>query len=98
MADLARTEPQLPIERLRIDRLLRPVPLIVLPPVSSHLHHAAQTPSLDQINRVAKVCPTPLLHTALQNLLARTDRTSQHGAFLQSVGDRLLEIYVLASF
>jgi hypothetical protein len=40
--------------------------------------------------------PTALLHAALQNLLARTNRASQRSAFFDCVGDRLFQINVFA--
>src|ERR1700678_2835396 len=66
------SEPKLPIERLRVDGLGPPVTVIVLPPVSAHLRDAAQAPSLNQVNRIAKVRPTALLHSTLQNPFAGT--------------------------
>ena len=89
-------EPQLPIECLHVDGFGRPVPLVVLPPIGSHLRDAAETAGLNQIDRIAKVGPTALLHAALQNLLAGTNRAGKCGAFLEGVGDRLFQIDVFA--
>ena len=89
-------EPQLPIERLGVDGFGRPVPMIVLPPIGSHLRDASQAAGLDQVHGVAKVGPTALLHAALQNLLAGTHRAGERGAFLDGVGDRLFQINVFA--
>ena len=41
------SEPKLPIERLLVDGLRRPVPVIVLPPIGSHLHDAPETACLE---------------------------------------------------
>ena len=90
------SEPELPIERLRVDGLGRPVPVIVLPPIGSHLRDASQTASLDQVHGIAKVSPAALLHAALQNLLAGTNRAGERGAFLDGVGDRLFQVDVFA--
>ncbi len=40
--------------------------------------------------------PTALLHAALQNLLAGTNRAGKYGSFLESVGDGLFQIDVFA--
>src|SRR3954451_11466658 len=55
-------EPLLPVQRLYFKRFLRPIPSVVLPPVSPHLHNAAQASSLNQINCVTEMCPAALLH------------------------------------
>ena len=65
-------KPKLPIERLLVYRLGRPVPLIVLPPVGSYLYHAAQTARLDQIDGISEMRPTALLIC----LLERTARSN----------------------
>src|SRR5882762_2236369 len=90
--------PLLPIEGLHVDRLerLRCVCEIVLPPIGADLRDAAEAAALNEIDGVAKVAPTALLHAALQDLFARADRAGEGGAFLQSVGDGLFEIDVFA--
>jgi hypothetical protein len=40
--------------------------------------------------------PTTLLHAALQNLLARSNRVGEHRAFLERVGHRLFQVHVFA--
>ena len=40
--------------------------------------------------------PAALLHAALQDLLAGTNRVRKRGAFFQGMGDRLFQIDVLA--
>ena len=89
-------EPHLPVECLLVDRFQRAIVVIVLPPVRPHLNDAAETAGLDEIDGVAKVDPTALLHAALQNLLARADGFGQDGTFFQSVRDRLFQIDVFA--
>ena len=59
---------------------------VVLPPVGPHLGNAAQTAALNQVDRIAKVRPAALLHAALQNLLARTHRVGERGAFFDACG------------
>ncbi len=90
--------PLLPIEGLHVDRLerLRCVGEIVLPPIGADLRNAAEAAALNEIDGVAKVAPTALLHPALQDLFAGADRAGEGGAFLQGVGDWLFEIDVFA--
>ena len=90
------SEPKLPIERLRVDGLSGPVAVIVLPPVGSHLRDSSQAASLNQIDSIAKVAPTALLHPALQNPFAGANRARQGCAFFERVSHRLLQIDVLA--
>jgi len=68
--------PLLPIEGLHVDRLerLRCVGEIVLPPIGADLRNAAEAAALDEVDSVAKVAPTALLHAALQDLFAGADR------------------------
>ena len=70
--------------------------MIVLPPIRSHLYHTPEATRLNQIDRVAKMRPTALLHAALQNLFARTDRARECSALVHGVGNRLFQIDVLA--
>src|SRR5712672_1132373 len=90
--------PLLPIEGLHVDGLerLRCVGEIVLPPIGADLRDAAEAAALDEIDGIAKVDPTALLHAALQDLFAGADGAGEGGAFLQRVGDWLFEIDVLA--
>ncbi len=90
--------PLLPIEGLHVDRLerLRCVGEIVLPPIGANLRNAAEAAALNEINGIAKVAPTALLHAALEDLLAGADGSGEGGAFLESVRDWLFEIDVFA--
>src|SRR5712675_2612188 len=90
--------PLLPVEGLHVDGLerLRCVCEIVLPPIGADLRNAAEAAALNEIDGVAKVAPTALLHPALQDLLAGADRAGEGGAFLESVGDGLFKIDIFA--
>ena len=90
--------PLLPIEGLHVDGLerLRCVCEIVLPPIGTDLRDAAEAAALNEIDGIAKVAPTALLHAALQDLFAGADRAGEGGAFLQGVGDGLFEVDVFA--
>src|SRR5262249_5465257 len=66
-------EPLLPIESLRIDRLVGRRRLIVLPPIGADLRDAADASTLNEIHGVAEMAPTALLHAALQDAFVGTD-------------------------
>ena len=89
-------KPKLPVQRLLIDRFGPPIPPVVLPPIRSHLYNATEAARLNHIDGIVKVRPATLLHAALQNLLAGTNRVSEFGALLDGMGDRLFQIDVLA--
>ena len=89
-------EPLLPVERLCVDGLARPGRQIVLPPIGPHLRHAPEAAALNEIDGVAKMAPTALLHAALQYLLAGAYRTRECRALLDDMGDRFFQINVFA--
>ena len=89
-------EPKLPIERLLVNGLRRPIPSVVLPPIGSDLGNAAQAAALNEIDGIAEVSPTALLRAALQNLLAGADGAGESGAFFEGVSDGLFQVDVFA--
>ena len=93
-------EPLLPVEVFDFDMGLGAsgggAALVVLPPVGADLHDAAEAAALDEINGVAEVRPTALLHAALEDLLAGADCFGEGFAFFNGVGDGLLEVDVFA--
>ena len=91
------TEPLLPVESLGVHRLVIADPgEIVLPPVGADLWDAAEAAALDQVDGVAEVAPTALLHAALENLFAGADGLGERGAFFERVGDRFFKVDVFA--
>src|SRR5205085_12354039 len=85
-------KPLLPVESLRVYRFVIADPMeIVLPPVGADLRDATEAAALDEIDSVAEVGPTALLHAALQDLLAGANRLGEGGAFFEGVRDRLFE-------
>ncbi len=89
-------EPLLPVERAGVDDLARAMRLVVLPPVGADLGDAAEAAALDEIDGVAEMAPTALLHAALEDLLAGADGFGEDGAFFERVGDGLFEVDVFA--
>src|SRR5262249_21925477 len=90
------SEPPLPIQRLDINRFAVPPSQIVLPPVGPDLRHPSQAASLNQFHGVTKVAPAPLLHAALQNPFAGTDRVRQRGTLFDGVSDWLFQVDIFA--
>ena len=70
--------------------------LVVLPPVGADLGDAAEAAALDEIDGVAEVGPTALLHAALEDVFAGADGFGEDGAFFERVGDGLFEVDVFA--
>ena len=89
-------EPLLPIERCGSTTGFGPCALVVLPPVGADLRDAAEAAALNEIDGVAEVAPTALLHAALEDLFAGADGAGEDGAFFERVGDRLFEVDVFA--
>ena len=89
-------EPLLPIEGLGVAGLRSHEKVVVLPPVRSDLRDAPEAAAVNEIDGIAEVAPTALLHAALQNLFTGADRMLECGTFLNGVSDGLFEIDVFA--
>src|SRR5262249_40153616 len=89
------SEPPLPIECPDINRFAAFPCEVVLLLVAPHLRHSSEASSLNEFHGVAKMAPTPLLHAALQDFLAGTDRANESRTFFDTVSDRLLKVNIL---